>query len=261
MKNKYGNWACVLGSAEGLGAAFSRQLAKKGYRLILIDKNPETLNKTTLSIRNEFNTEIIEVIADLNVKQSLDNIISVLAEKQCRFMIYNAAYGPVKPFLGNTESELNTYINVNVSSTLHLVYQFIKLNQKKITGIMLLSSLAGFRGTRFVVPYAATKAFLWNFGEGLHYEFKDKNLDVSICCPGTTDTPGFQSTKPKLMPFAPKPMDPDVVAKEALKYFGKRLFIIPGTGNKLTHLILNKILPRRWASSIHNNAMKKMYDL
>jgi short-subunit dehydrogenase len=133
------------------------------------------------------------------------------------------------------------------------------MNLQVSSGILLVSSLAGFRGTRLVVPYAATKAFLWNLAEGLHYEFKNNKLDISVCCAGMTNTPGFNASKPEIGFFSPKPMEPEAVAKEAIKYLGKRLFIIPGTGNKIFHFIFNRLIPRKWASTIHNIVMKKMY--
>jgi short-subunit dehydrogenase len=260
LKDKYGHWACVLGAAEGLGAAFSKELARQGFHLIAVDINKSELSKTCKNINNKNSVETVELVLDLSDKTSVTEIMGKFKELDCRFMIYNAAYGPVKPFLSNTQAELDLYQNININTTLHLVHQFIEMYQKRSSGILLLSSLAGFRGTQFVVPYAATKAFLWNLAEGLHYEFRSKNLDISVCVAGATATPNFIATQPKKGFFSPKPMPPDRVATEALKYFGKKLFIIPGFSNKFAHFLLNRVLPRSWASAIHNNTMKKMYD-
>ena len=147
-----------------------------------------------------------------------------------------------------------------MNTQIHLIHQFIKNVNDRAAGVLMVSSLAGWRGTQLVIPYAATKAFIWNMAEGLHYEFKNSNLDISVCCPGPTDTPGFQSTNPRLTFFSPKPRNPELVAKETLKKFGKKLFIIPGPSNKISHFILNRILPRKIASGIHNAAMKKIYE-
>ena len=260
LQSKYGDWACVVGAAEGLGAAFARGLAKRGFNLILNDIDALKLKNTTSEVVKTYNIEVAEFSGDIGKPDRVDELFQLIKSHNCRFFIYNAAYGPVKPFLSNSEAELDRYINLNITSTLHLVYRFIDQNQDFDSGIMLLSSLAGFRGTRFVIPYAATKAFLWNLAEGLHYEFKDQKLDVSVCCPGMTDTPNFQSTNPKFPKFAPKPMNSDRVAEEALNYFGKRLFIIPGFSNKFSHFVLSRLLPRKWASSFMNSTMYKMYS-
>jgi NADP-dependent 3-hydroxy acid dehydrogenase YdfG len=39
----YGPWALVCGSADGLGAAYSRALAKRGLNLIMVDFQPKKL--------------------------------------------------------------------------------------------------------------------------------------------------------------------------------------------------------------------------
>ncbi len=43
FKDKYGSWAVIAGSAEGLGEAWSRALAQKGMNLIMVDHQEEKL--------------------------------------------------------------------------------------------------------------------------------------------------------------------------------------------------------------------------
>lgn len=259
LKDKYGSWACVAGAGEGLGKAFSEGLAKRGFNLILIDQKKKLLISTKRDIETRHQIEVIPLHLDLIDKRSVKPILETIEKHQCRFLIYNAAYGPVKAFLSNTAEEIDRYLNVNIGTQIHLIHQFVNTFQKQSAGVLMVSSLAGFRGTQFVIPYSATKSFIWNMAEGLYYEFRNSKIDFSVCIPGMTDTPNFRSTKPKLTPFAPKARDPYLVADEALKRFGKKLFILPGLSNKLAHFLLNRILPRKLASSIHNATMKKMY--
>jgi short-subunit dehydrogenase len=259
LKEKYGPWACVAGAGEGLGKAFSEGLAKRGFNLILIDHKVDLLDSLKISLESSYQVEVICLHLDLAEKNSVETILETINNQQCRLLIYNAAYGPVKPFLSNTSAEIDRYLNVNIVTQLHLIHQFINSFQAQSAGVLMVSSLAGFRGTQFVIPYAATKSFIWNMAEGLHYEFKKTNLDFSVCVPGATDTPNFRSTNPRKNLFAPTSQNPSLVAEEALNQFGKKLFIIPGTSNKISHFVLNRLLPRRIASGIHNATMKKMY--
>lgn len=259
LKDKYGSWACVAGAGEGLGKAFSEGLAKRGFNLILIDHKKDLLDSTNTFLESNYQIEAISLHLDLNDKRSIKTVVETIEKQQCRFLVYNAAYGPVKPFLSNTSEEIDRYMNVNIGTQIHLIHQFVKKYIELSAGVLFVSSLAGFRGTQLVIPYAATKAFIWNMAEGLHYEFKHSGIDFSVCVAGATDTPNFRSTNPKKTFFTPKARDPQLVAEEALNKFGKKLFILPGTANKISHFILNRILPRRMASSIHNTTMKKMY--
>jgi len=244
-KGKYGEWACVVGAAEGLGAAFANSLAKRGMNLILVDKKKDELASTASQIRETFHIETLEVIEDLSEQNAADAIMKSISELDCRFLVYNAAYGPVMPFLSNSEADLDLYLSVNNRTLLMLVYKFIKRSISSRMGILLISSLAGLRGTRLVVPYAATKAFIWNLAEGLHYEYKDKNLDIS---------------GPKMTFLTPEPMSPDFVSEKALDKFGRRLFIVPGLANKIAVFLFERILPRKIASKIHNDTMAKLYS-
>lgn len=259
LKDKYGSWACVAGAGEGLGKAFSEGLAKRGFNLILIDLKLDLLDSTKAYLESSYQIEAICLHLDLNEKSSIIPIREVIVKQDCRFMVYNAAYGPVKPFLSNTSEEIDRYLNVNIGTQIHLIHQFVNIFKTQSAGILMVSSLAGFRGTQFVIPYAATKAFIWNMAEGLHHEFKDTDIDFSVCVPGATNTPNFRSTNPKKNSLGSKSQDPASVAEEALNKFGKKIFIIPGALNKISHFILNRLLPRRMASSIHNTTMKKMY--
>lgn len=259
LKEKYGPWACVAGAGEGLGKAFSEGLANRGFSLILIDHKVDLLDSIKASLESSYQIEVISLHLDLIEKSSVALILEIIKKHQCRFLIYNAAYGPVKPFLSNTPDEIDRYLNVNIGTQLHLIHQFVNSFLAQSAGVLMVSSLAGFRGTQFVIPYAATKSFIWNMAEGLHYEFKNTKLDFSVCVPGATDTPNFRSTNPRKNSLAPKSQNPNVVAEEALNRFGKKLFIIPGTLNKMSHFVLNRLLPRRIASGIHNAIMKKMY--
>jgi hypothetical protein len=251
--------ACVLGAGEGLGAAFSRDLASRGFDLLLVDKNPVSLEALGNEIRHQYNIAVTLEILDLNSTDAIDRLQSVFADKDVRFVVYNAAYGPVRPFLDNTPEQLDQYIEVNMRTTLHLVHAFTGLNKTRKAGILFLSSLAGFHGSRYVVPYAATKAFCWNLAEGLHYEFSDTNMGFSVCVAGAVDTPNYKATNPAASWLTPKPMSPEKVACEALDKFGKRMFIIPGKTTKLVFFIMNRLLPRKLASGLQNKAMQTMY--
>ena len=256
---RYGNWACIIGSAEGLGESFSIKLAERAFNLILVDNKSKSLEKVSDDLAEKYQNEIIPLSLDLNEESSYDKITQEVKKYKCRLILFNAAYGPVKPFLSNTFNDIDKHLKVNIESMVKVSMDFIKINQGKRAGMLFLSSLAGFRGTQFVIPYAATKAFIWNFAEGLYYEFRDTDLEISVCLPGQTETPTYQAAKPKKTPYSSNPMTSDQVAEEALNNVGKKLFIIPGMSNKISQFILNRILPHNIASSIHNYAMKKIY--
>ena len=78
LKQKYGNWACVLGAADGLGKAFAIGLAKRGFHLILVDYDKEKLQQTRTLLESEYHVEINSLHLDLAELNSTDTIISAI---------------------------------------------------------------------------------------------------------------------------------------------------------------------------------------
>lgn len=261
FKQKYGPWAMVAGAGEGLGAAYCQSLAKRGLNLILVDIKTDPMVKLSQELETVHKVNCITIPLDLNSNEALDHLLDIIKNKDCKLLIYNAAYGPVKSFLDNTPEELDYYLNVNARMPLQLVFGFTQhlIQSGKQGGIILMSSLAGLFGTQLVAPYGATKAFDYNLAEALYHELKPHKIDVLACCAGAMDTPNYRATNPKYGWFKPNIMKPHRVAEKALKKLGKKGFYIPGFTNRWNYFVLIRLLPRSFTSRIFNKAMKKMY--
>ena len=250
FKNKYGSWAIVVGSAEGLGEAYTIALAERNMNLILVDNQLTALTAISKKIKSEYNIETFLLHIDLK-EEKVD----------CRLLIYNAAYSLIKPFVNHTEEELDSFIDINTRTQLKLIHQFSKhlVEKRQKGGILLMSSLAGLIGMQLVSSYAATKAFAWNLAEALHHELKPKNIDVMACIAGATSTPAYLKTKPTYGFIKPLVMQPKIVAESTLKKLGKQALFIPGFSNRLNYFILTRLIPRKIAASVANKTMLTMF--
>ena len=54
LKENYGEWAIVVGASEGLGEAFARLLAEKGFNLVLIARRIHLLKSLAAALEQEF---------------------------------------------------------------------------------------------------------------------------------------------------------------------------------------------------------------
>ncbi len=261
INKKYGEWALVAGSALGLGEAFCHRLAESGINLIMVDNQHDALNHLSEKVIKRYGIETRLLSLDLAQAEAVPAIMACMEETNCRLMIYNAAFGPVKPFIDCSPDELDKYIHINVRSPLQLVHAFTQLvtRQDKPGGIILMSSLAGLMGMQLIAPYAATKAFAWNLAEALHYELKPKKIDIMACIAGATATDAFLKTNPRYGLFKPQVQQPAEVAKAALANLGKKTLFISGRSNRISYFILMRLLPRKIASRIVNKSMRKMY--
>ncbi len=251
----------VAGAAEGLGAAFALELAKKGMNLVLVDFNEEGMESLRRGLNENYHIQTRTAVIDLGRKDSADACLQILEDIDCRLLIYNAAYSRVKPFLQATSQELDQYVAVNVSTPLLLASEFtrrLKTNGQT-GGLLLMSSLAGIWGTRLVAAYSGTKAFSMLLAEALSHELRPFGIDVSACCAGATATPGYLGTNPAKGLLSPPVMDPARVASIALHKIERRTIIIPGFMNRMNYFLLTRIFPRSLSVKMVNDMMARTY--
>lgn len=258
---QYGQWGLVAGAAEGIGAAFCEELARRGLNVILVDINQKGMESLSSKLIKNYGIKTRCLELDLGNTDSPEHCMNVIREEGCRLLIYNAAYSRVKPFLSADPEELDKYINVNARAPLRLVYLFARELKKdaKKGGILLMSSFAGLWGTRLVAAYSGTKGFNLNLAEALSFELKPLGISVSACCAGATATPGYLGTGPEYGFIRPNVMKPAKVASIALKNLGRKTVIIPGFNNRMTYFFLTRILPRSISSRLVNHTMGVTY--
>lgn len=262
FKKKYGPWAIVIGSAEGLGEAYSVSLAKRKVNLIMVDNQLNPMETLAHKLQKENGIDTIQLHLDLKNKNTAAEITKAIDKLDVGLLVYNAAYSHIKPFIVHTAEELDNFIEINTRTQIQLVHAFSKLliAKKRGGGILMMSSLAGLIGMQLVAPYAATKAFAWNLAEALHHELKPYEIDVMACVAGATATPAYLKTDPKYGWPKPSVMKPLAVAEAALKNIGRKTLFIPGLSNRMNYFILTRLMPRRMAASVANKTMGKMYE-
>src|SRR5204862_83548 len=83
-------------------------------------------------------------------------------------------------------------INLNVVSSVHLAKRVVKDMVERGRGkILFTSSIAALMPGPFEAVYAASKAFIQSFSEGLRNELKDTGVTVTAFLPGPTETNFF----------------------------------------------------------------------
>ncbi len=261
LAERYGNWALVAGAAAGIGEGFTTMLAASGFSVILADRNAETMHTLALKIEQVYRVETRELHLDLSEPDASARCLQAAAENGCRLMVYVAAFSHVSRFTNLESADLDKFLSVNNRTLLHMVYGFSK--RLAATGepgaILLVSSLAGLLGPQYVATYAATKAFTIRLAESLHGEFREHGIAIMACCPGSVLTPAYLAGKPDFSKIKPPFMDAGETASYALKRLGRSTLCIPGRMNRLQYFFLLNLVPRRLASKLVNDAMKKIF--
>jgi uncharacterized protein len=258
--DRYGKWVLVAGSAEGLGAAFSEALASRKMNLVMADIRADKLEALAERLSTTYGILTKKVVIDLSGGSSWSSCLKEINGLDCRLLVYVPAYSPVKTFTSNSLEDLDRYLSLNCATPIKMVWEFCRmLPENKGGGILLMSSLAGIVGPKYVAPYAASRAFSILLGESLHHELKMKGISVTVCCAGPTSTPTYWESHPDQGRDDTMLMEPDTVAEYALKCLGRKAVCIAGWKNRASYFLLTRILGRKIAGTLVNRAMSKLY--
>ncbi len=186
--------ALVTGASSGIGLELARLFARNGYRLVLVARNRETLNKLAEEFKSETGTTTIVIAKDLSNPSAPLEIYQELQREaiQVDVLVNCAGFGASGLFSEIDLQRQLDMIQVNVAALTQLTRLFLKDMLTRRTGkILNVASTAGFQPGPLMAVYYATKAYVLSFSEALAEEVRGSGVTVSVLCPGPTRT-GFQ---------------------------------------------------------------------
>jgi uncharacterized protein len=263
FKEKYGPLALIAGASEGIGEAFAHALAGEGLNLILVARRREKLESLARELTAQYQIDVQVICCDLSDSSATEIIGNAIGSRTVNFLVYNAAFSRIGPFLDHSISDLMKTTEVNMLTPLKMTHYFGKrMVKEQRGGIVLMSSIAGNQGSGFLAAYAATKAFNRILAESLWYEWKDKGVDVIGCCAGATLTPNYlQSNPKKISLLAPKPQLPEQVVRECFSKIGRCPSFISGRSNKIACFLMDHIFSVKKSVNTMGNTTGKMYGV
>jgi short-subunit dehydrogenase len=240
-----------------MGAAFARDLARRGVDLLLVDRDERALEACALELQAA-GANASTLVVDLAERQAADRVADAAGD-DLGLLVSNAALGYVGSFLEQDDEGLLAQLEVNCRTPLLLVHRVLpRLVARGRGGVVLLSSLSAMRGSALVASYAATKAWNLILAESLWDELRDTGVDVLGVLPGTTRTPGLLSSAPQAGLATANLMDPAEVARESLDALGHAPSIIPSQANRDSDAFLSS-LDRAEAIKTMGDVMRATY--
>lgn len=253
-------YALVTGASSGIGECFARALAKRGHNLALAARTKAKLEGLAKELRsqNSVSAEAIEI--DLSASGAAERLFKILQERRIAIdlLVNNAGFGARGRFWELPLDRQAQMIRLNVVALFELTHLLLPpMVAQRRGAIINVSSTAGFQPVAYTSAYAASKAFVTSFSEGLAEELRGSGVTVVTLCPGGTRTNFFVASnygRPKL----PGGMqDPEAVVKAALRALARGGgLVVPGTMNKLG-LISQRVVPR----SVVKRLTAKMFRL
>jgi short-subunit dehydrogenase len=182
-------WAVVTGASGGMGAVFTRALAKRGYPVLAVARAATPLAKLAEEMRSE-GARVETLASDLATTEGVAAVVErARALGDIELLVNNAGLSTSGRFLDQPRDREIQSIRVNVEALYTLIRDLVPdMVKKGCGGVINIASVTAFQAIPFWTTYAATKAFVLSFSEGLAYELRGTGVRVLTVCPGFTKT-------------------------------------------------------------------------
>lgn len=179
--------ALVTGGTAGIGAAFARALADRGYDLVLVARTAPRLEQVAAELRAR-GRAVETIVADLGARADVDRVASRLAdaERPIELLVNNAGYGLRSRLRTLDLAEADDAIEVMVRAPLVLSAAAAPGMVERGRGaIVNVGSLAGHLSMGL---YSAIKAWMRVYSESLANELRGTGVTVTALLPGWVRT-------------------------------------------------------------------------
>lgn len=257
--------AVITGASSGIGAAFARKLAGRGYDVLLVARREDRLLALAAEVRDLYHVQAEVLMADLLQEADCQRVADRIRNAtDLGLLVNNAGFGTNGYFFETDVAGQIDMHKLHVLAPVRLCHAALEnliragtknpdaRNQRR--GIINVSSVAAFSVAPQNVSYGATKRWMNHFTEAMALELggTGKNITMQALCPGYTRTE-FQdklnidkTTVPQFLW-----MPADFVVEQSLEGFNRgKLFVVPGWPYKALVAGI-KVLPSfilRWAT-------------
>lgn len=183
-----GTVVAITGATAGIGRAAARQLVAKGAKVALGGRRAERLDELVAELGAD---NAVGVVMDVRVPADNARLIDAAVQKWGRLdsVVPNAGIGFYGGILDMTDDELAEMMETNYAGTVWTVRAAVPTMLAAGGGdIVIVSSVAGFRGGEDEAVYTGTKHAQVGFAGSLDRELREKGVRVTLICPAGTAT-------------------------------------------------------------------------
>ena len=241
--------ALITGASSGIGAIFARQMAARGYDLVLVARRRDRLEQEARAIQDGHPVQVEILPADLTRDVDLKAVEErIAAAPNLELLVNNAGFGIAGRFFSLPLEGQDQMHRLHVLAPMRLMHAALQgMVARKRGSIINVSSVSGFGQNPGSVSYSATKTWMSSFTEGIYMELQSIGSPVRVqaLCPGFTlsefhDTMSFDRSPIPAWMW----MSTDEVVDASLRALDRgQLFVIPGWRYRLLVFVM-RALPR-----------------
>ena len=251
----------VTGASSGIGLQYATALARDYHcDLLLVSNQQKELDEVAADLASTYGVKTVAHFADLSLTDAAENLHAWVKENGyvVDILINNAGVFFFNPYCETSMRRIELMLQLHVMTVAKLTRLFAEdmmqrelteeeantriCRHKRMRGYILnMSSMSAWMAMPGIQTYNASKAFIYNFSKSLWYEFKPKNVGITVMAPGAVDTSlfGLAPNLRKLAVNLTVSIPPEKLVKRALKkMFRNKKADTPGFINWLSTPLL-----------------------
>jgi short-subunit dehydrogenase len=238
----------ITGASAGIGEAFARAYAARGYDVALVARRLDRLEALAAALRSAHGIEAYAIAQDLAAFGAEHEVMASVRDhgRHVDVLVNNAGFSIAQDFAGVAWERQRDFLMTLIVSATGLAHLVIPGMVERQRGVIInVASIAGFApGVAGHSLYPAAKSYAIKFTEALDAELRDKGVRVTALCPGSTES---EFTKANgtveaghgapdfLLQTAPQVVEAAIAGNET----GKSL-VIPGWHNRLAVFLMRR---------------------
>lgn len=244
--------ALITGASSGLGEEFAWTLASAGRDVVLVARSRDRLSETADLLAGATGVKAEILVADLSTPEGTAAVAERLRdpERPVDLLVNNAGLGLKANFLETTVEEEVAALDVMVRAVLVLSHAAAGAMVARGHGAILnVSSVASWLGNG---SYAAHKAWVTSFTEGLASQLKGSGVSATAVLPGLTHTEFHERAELEDYDELPELawLDPEHVVASALAAVRRKQVLVTPSVRYGAMIGVVRVLPRSWVRAI-----------
>lgn len=187
----HGQVAVITGSSRGIGRSIAEQMALAGARVVISSRKADACEATAQAIRDA-GGEALAIAANISKQEDLERLIATTLDTWGRVdsMVCNAASNPYfGPMTGLDAQVFDKIMHNNVLANLWLANRVApQMAERKQGSVIIVSSIGGLRGDRFLGAYNISKAADMQLVRNLAVEWGGRGIRFNAIAPGLIRT-------------------------------------------------------------------------
>ncbi len=251
-----GAWALVTGASDGIGLAYAKELAQRGFNVMMVARNPQKLETKRAEVlacaKGKVEVEI--VVQDFNVsfsEQNYASLISAIKDREIAILVNNVGVFGVHDFHTYPQDKLLEILNVNMETATFVTRLVIPgmLKRSKRCGIVTVTSGLGDGTYPYCGVYSAASAYEIYFSNSLALEYKGTNLDFLVCHTGAVKTQSNSGSGPMFITA-------EEAARSQLRFLGKDR----ETHGHFRHYMYSLLMESAWVRRQMGVSFKQLFN-